>query len=224
MALIYKITNKQNGKVYIGQTKRSLDWRLENDWCGHFQSAFDWNSQTLLCRALRKYGKDGFTYEILEEKDNTSFGSKEDLQVWLYTREKYWIKFYNSFSFEKGYNMTEGGEGTTGYTYSEDLKKLISKKTKQGMAKLGTKDLCNPCKNMTKKEKDAWLKRKSDAMYTLIDEDPDFISRVSEETKKAMQKKDVKDRHKKGLQKAKEEGKLTYNRGRIYINKNNYII
>ena len=41
MGLIYKIQNKQNCKIYIGQTKRSLEWRLNNPFCGHFVHAFE---------------------------------------------------------------------------------------------------------------------------------------------------------------------------------------
>lgn len=109
MAIIYKIQNKQNGKVYIGQTKRTLDWRLNNSWCGHFPAAFDKNSDGYLHTALRKYGKEAFTYEVIEERDNSSFNDNKDIKVWLDNREIYWISFYKSNQHSFGYNKTKGG-------------------------------------------------------------------------------------------------------------------
>lgn len=106
MAIIYKIENKQNGKIYIGQTKRTLDWRLNNSWCGHFHLAFNANSSGYLHTALRKYGKDSFTYEIIEENNNLA---KEELKKWLNEREEYWIAYYQSNKHEFGYNKTKGG-------------------------------------------------------------------------------------------------------------------
>ena len=110
MAIIYKITNKQNNKVYIGQTIRTLEERLYNKRSGHFVRAYHYNTGGALYAALRKYGKDGFTYEVIEEKDNDDFDSKEDLHVWLNSRETYWISFYNSIDTCIGYNRTTGGQ------------------------------------------------------------------------------------------------------------------
>lgn len=109
MAIIYKIQNKQNDKIYIGQTKRTLEWRLNNGWCGHFPAAFEKDSNGYLHRALRKHGKDAFTYEVIEERDNTSFDKTEDVRAWLNEREIYWIDFYKSNRHEFGYNKTSGG-------------------------------------------------------------------------------------------------------------------
>ena len=107
MAIIYKITNKQNGKVYIGQTRRSLEWRLTNSWCGHFTAAKQ-GYNGLLSKALRKYGKNGFTYEVIEERPNNTFKTKQELIDWLNTKEIYWIEQYDSF--KHGYNRTRGGQ------------------------------------------------------------------------------------------------------------------
>lgn len=104
---IYKIVNKVNGKVYIGKTTYTIECR----WIQHISAATsnreknDYNY--LLHKAIRKYGVDNFTVEVIEEvEDKTKLSS----------REIYWINYYNSCILEEdsnGYNMTYGGEGVS---------------------------------------------------------------------------------------------------------------
>lgn len=89
---IYKITNQVNGKVYIGQSVH-----IRTRWKQHKQNAQDKKQNTQLYSAMREYGVDNFSFEVLEECE------KEKLNE----REIYWISFYNSF--QDGYNMTPGG-------------------------------------------------------------------------------------------------------------------
>jgi group I intron endonuclease len=86
---IYKVTNKVNGKVYIGQTRRSVEFR----WNQHKKSkdCYDFH------KAIQEFGPDNFTVETIEQCP------VEDLD----SREIYWISKYNSF--RDGYNMTKGG-------------------------------------------------------------------------------------------------------------------
>lgn len=96
---IYKITNKINGKVYIGQTRKSIKQR----WNEHKKTAFTKSGRTSdypLYRAFRKYGIENFKIEEIEE----CYFEK------LNEREIYWIKYYNSTS-KKGYNQSLGGQG-----------------------------------------------------------------------------------------------------------------
>ena len=97
MGLIYKVTNKINQKIYIGQTSNTLGERKKQ----HIQSAFNSRRPTknYFHKAIKKYGIDNFQWEILE--DNI-------LEKDLNKREKYWIKYYNSYL--NGYNLTEGGD------------------------------------------------------------------------------------------------------------------
>ena len=112
---IYKIKNKINGKVYIG-----LSTNIEKRWNKHKNEPFNLSSaqyNCLLYKAIRKYGLDNFEFSIIEEC------SKEMLPK----REKYWIKYYNSFiGFDNcnGYNMTIGGEtgAPKNLSYSDILK------------------------------------------------------------------------------------------------------
>lgn len=97
--LIYKITNKINNKCYIGQTIKSAEYR----WKEHQAHAFGTHKNDVnktLYKAIRKYGLENFTFEVLQ--DNIETYEKLD------EAEIYWIDFYNSFV--KGYNETFGGQ------------------------------------------------------------------------------------------------------------------
>ena len=87
---IYKITNKINGKCYIGQSKNIYKrWKSEqNGYVNeHLKSAFT------------KYGIENFSFEILEECDVTL----------LNERETYYINHFDSCNREKGYNIMSVG-------------------------------------------------------------------------------------------------------------------
>lgn len=89
---IYKITNLVNQHSYIGQSKD-----IETRWKRHKRTANNKNDKSYnypLYKAIRKYGENNFSYEILEEC------SIEQLNE----REIYWINFYHS-----EYNQTLGG-------------------------------------------------------------------------------------------------------------------
>ena len=92
---IYKITNKVNGKSYIGQTIQNVKERF-------YQHCATKCSQAVLNmvihKAINKYGKSNFTIEVIEEVESTN----------LNDRERYWIKYYDSYN--NGYNSTEGGQ------------------------------------------------------------------------------------------------------------------
>lgn len=97
MYKIYLITNLVNHKKYIGLTKNSIAVRMAK----HIQAAKS-EEGFLLHRAIRKYGKENFIIELVE--DNLSL---ED----AYVKEKFYIQQYNTyFKNELGYNMTLGGE------------------------------------------------------------------------------------------------------------------
>lgn len=92
---IYKYTNKNNGKIYIGRSININRRRWEHF---HNPSPYSFFDQTLI-----KLGEDKFDFEIIEEC------TVEE----LCDREKYWIKFYNCCVLdnrEGGYNLTRGGE------------------------------------------------------------------------------------------------------------------
>lgn len=104
---IYKITNKINGKIYIGQTIRDLDERQKR----HINDAKK-GDDLYFHRAILKYGEENF---IIEEIDSA------ETQTELNKKEIYYIGKYNSY--ENGYNSTFGGEG--GNTYSKKTKEEL---------------------------------------------------------------------------------------------------
>ena len=115
---IYKI-EFPNGKHYIGLTSRSLKQRQREHKC----SAQNDNTHCLY-NALRKYDMvDAFE---LVEIDTA------DTQEELCEKEIGYILTYNSHYMDgNGYNMTYGGEGTTGYVYTEDVKQNMSETKKK---------------------------------------------------------------------------------------------
>ena len=105
MTGIYKITNKLDGKFYIGQ---AID--INERWRDHIRDSMlpedKWiankrGEQTYFHRALRKYGPNNFVFEVIEE-------CSRDL---LNERERYWIDKFNAYKGPDGYNLRPGGEG-----------------------------------------------------------------------------------------------------------------
>lgn len=93
MGIIYKITNKINGKCYIGQTSRSLNKR-QNEHCNLK------GSSKVLSTAINKYSANNFEITVLETVTDNS--KLDDL-------EKEYIIKYNSIS-PNGYNLESEGK------------------------------------------------------------------------------------------------------------------
>lgn len=96
MTGIYKILNMVNNKIYIGQSVN-----IRRRWNNHKSNAFNTTCKSYnshLYRAIRKYGLENFSFEVIEEcpKDR------------LNEREKYYIEFFNSNDPDHGYNETNG--------------------------------------------------------------------------------------------------------------------
>lgn len=123
---IYKITNIQNDKVYIGQSIRPIEQRFKR----HINDALNNILDTHFARAIRKYGKESF---IIEQIDNAK------TQDELNQKEQYWIKYYDSV--QNGYNETNAISKCGGNTYqskTEEEMKAIEEKIRK--TKLGDKN------------------------------------------------------------------------------------
>src|SRR5690606_3843222 len=102
--IIYKITNLINKKIYIGVTKNKLHVR----WTQHKSNARLNKAECALYKAMRKYGIENFTVDVLLKVKNTD-------TVNMYNTERKYIEMYKSTKNDVGYNMTLGGEGVLGF-------------------------------------------------------------------------------------------------------------
>lgn len=137
MSYIYKITNIVNNKIYIGQTVNKIEYRLQE----HFHAAETYKDKSILHSAIRKYGKDAFIIEVIEECKNKELSDKE----------KYWIKFYNATDRNIGYNITIGGEGTRTINREE-----VIKLWDEGLNQIQIAQQLNICRQSVKVALDAY--------------------------------------------------------------------
>jgi group I intron endonuclease len=114
---VYKVTNKQNGKIYIGITNQGAS---TSRWYKHCSDS-NTGSNFPLHNAIRKYGKDNFQIDIVELIENEDYD-------YLKEREIFWIREFDSYNREKGYNLTLGGDGTFGRFHSTETKDKIRQK------------------------------------------------------------------------------------------------
>jgi len=124
MLIIYKITNKLNGKIYIGKTKQEL----KNRWQQHCYEARK-DSTYRFHVAIREFGRDSFQVEVVFETEDP---------VELAAKEYELIVFYNSVDPTVGYNEKYATKfsptltaklvaSTTGIPKSEAHKKELSR-------------------------------------------------------------------------------------------------
>ncbi len=107
MACIYLATNRINGRQYVGCTTYTLAFRRH----AHEKVAAT-RPNTYFTRALRKYGPDAFDWEEVY-----SDVPKEDLP----RLEAECVAWYGTKA-PGGYNLTDGGEGTSGYVYTDEVR------------------------------------------------------------------------------------------------------
>jgi group I intron endonuclease len=127
MPIIYKITNKVNNKSYIGYTKRTnVEHRIRE----HFSPSVFEKSDNPFYKAIRKYGKNSFKYEILFESDNES----ETLQ-----KEIEYIKEFGDYNLHEGGNIPPNQTGKK-WKLSDETKHKMRKpkpaRTKEHQDKL----------------------------------------------------------------------------------------
>ena len=103
--IVYVITNRINGKNYVGQTTRTLEQRFTE----HAKA------DTLLGKAIQMDGAENFSREVLE-----MCRTQEQLDE----REKFWIAKLDC-KFPNGYNTQSGGHRRS---KSDDAKYVITRK------------------------------------------------------------------------------------------------
>lgn len=111
--LVYLLTNKKNGKRYVGLTGGTLAVRFSQ----HVKKA-NAGSKYALHAAMRKYGASAFDSEVLVEVLSLEEARRQEAAF----VEKLNTRCGPGF----GYNQTSGGEGATGYKHSEKTKRKMS--------------------------------------------------------------------------------------------------
>ena len=115
--IIYKATNKVNGKIYIGQTSKTLEQRKN----GHERDTRSRKKHTTYFHeALAKYGYDNFDWEVIANAN-----TQEELDE----MEKHYIQVYNATDKEFGYNLKKGGK--EGGLYNEECRRRLGESTKK---------------------------------------------------------------------------------------------
>lgn len=97
-AYIYCITNLVNGKKYVGKTSSPLGIR----WSQHVHTGLHDDDRTPLKDAIRKYGRENFSLEIL-----ATYATDQE----AFDAEDGWIEKMQSRVSQHGYNLKGGGRG-----------------------------------------------------------------------------------------------------------------
>lgn len=93
---IYRIVNFRDGKIYVGKTAKPKG--RKRDHFSKLRSGKHCNPQ--LQAAFDEFGSEAFFFEILESNVSSDLAGE---------RERYWVHYFDSFN--KGYNLTNSGQG-----------------------------------------------------------------------------------------------------------------
>lgn len=114
MGCVYLVTNRTNGKQYVGMTRGMMEARRK----GHEKSALK-GGGCHFQSAIRKYGRENFEWdEVYSNVSNGDLGRLEiECITWYGTRDP------------NGYNLTDGGDGVVNAT--EETRRKISESSKK---------------------------------------------------------------------------------------------
>ena len=122
---LYVHINKINGKRYYGITGQKISRRWRNNGNGYKprknKNGKGYKGNKHFWNAINKYGWDNFEHIVLFE------GLTEEEAKLM---EKCYVALYDTTNQDKGYNMTNGGEGVNGYKHTEEWKQENSKRMK----------------------------------------------------------------------------------------------
>lgn len=164
--IIYKITNTKNGKIYIGQTIRTLAERFT---CHCKPCSASKKNGMPIAKAIQKYGKDCF---VIEEIDTAK--TKEELNK----KEIAYISSFESYKRNIGYNISSGGSNGNNFLgkTEKEMSDIMAKISKSALSYWNT---------LSDKEKEEKIKVLSNArsawVSSLTETDREKMSRIAKE-------------------------------------------
>lgn len=177
---IYKITHRDSGRIYIGQSIK-LKRRLN----GYKNAGGSGNGNSVIKRAILKYGWDAFDWEILLYANNMDYLNEMEIKL---------ISAYDCLA-PKGFNIKTGGSNAP---FPEHLKKLFSEQRK------GKKHTEEARKKMSIGQKKRWENPTQE-----------MLDRVKEQAKNINLGKTFSENHRKNISETRKrliaEGKLINN-------------
>lgn len=181
MTIVYSWKNSINGKRYIGQTKHP-EQRKRN----HLHEAFQKDSDYYFHRALRKYGEDSFTYEILADLGDNPKQSYVDYM------ENHYIHDYNTI-WPNGYNQmyAKALDETAIEKMKKTKRKQFAAMTEEERKEL-TRKMCES--NIGRKHSEESKRKKSESVKEYLKKNPRVLSeetkrKISESVSKARKEK-----------------------------------
>lgn len=105
MVGIYKIENLINHKCYVGQSIH-----IEKRWKEHCYPS----KNSVIANAIKKYGKENFSFQILEECSEDELDEKEN----------YYIQYFNCI-VPNGYNVIDYSEGQCSVYHTYDKETFL---------------------------------------------------------------------------------------------------
>lgn len=106
---IYKISNKINGKFYVGQTS-NLDRRRKEHLC-----LLGRRGNTVLGRALKKYGRSNFDFDVIESCPREDLDRLEQFYIGILCPD---------------YNVSTGGPGNGGHIVTPEVRRVLAIKAR----------------------------------------------------------------------------------------------
>lgn len=164
---VYKITNKINGMMYIGET---MDFKRRiKEHCNP-------SNTSLIGKAIKEFGKENFSFKIIEYCSDFS------------EKEKFYIKEYNTL-FPHGYNVSEGGDRTPPVlkgeenpfaTITERTAKKIANCLLEGKDNAYIKEKFHVTRHLIRHINDGTAWKFPEYQYPLREKDdiPDFVFQV----------------------------------------------
>lgn len=146
---IYVIKNNTNNKIYVGKTVniyRRIKWHVSA------LNTKDSNENRHLINSWHKYGRDNFTYYVVEYID---CDDRIELDLMLKEKELYWMKELNTLNPNLGYNLR----------YDSESGMKVSNETREKLRKATLKRYKNKSERIKQSEKMKKLHKERPELY-----------------------------------------------------------